>query len=166
MDFSTIDITLRGFADAIRVGRYAYLVPLSAKENSYSSSLLRVDLGKDNVASSIDYALGLTGNIRSIVNTLDLAKVNTKLRGFSSAFTSGKYLILVPFRNAYEPTNGQRGHGFLTRLNMNQFTSSGVDYLDLTVTTRKQIPSFPDINLRGFSYGFACKPCPNLFQTA
>lgn len=157
MDFSPIDISLRGFADAIRVGRYAYLVPLNPADNTYSAWLVRINLGKDNVAASIDRALAKSGNVRSMVNILDLAKVNSNLKGYSGAFTSGKYLILVPYRNAYEARNGQRGHGYLTRLNMNDFTFNGVEYVDISVTTRNQIPSFYDVNLRGFSYGFACK---------
>ena len=53
----------------------------------------------------------------------------------------GKYLILTPFRNVYEPKNGQRGHGFLTRIDMNNFDVSGVTFLELPAQTRNQIPS-------------------------
>lgn len=159
VDFSIIDVTLRGYSDAIRVGRYAYLIPLNPSDNTYGSQLLRINLGKESVVASVDAAIANTGNIRSIVNILDLAKVNSNLRGFSGAFNSGKYLLLVPFRNSYLTSNGQRGHGFLARLNMNDFTANGVEYLDMTVTTRNQIPSFGDTNLRGYSYGFPSKMC-------
>ena len=93
-------------------------------------------------------------------------------------FTSGNYLFLVPYRNAYEPQNGQRGHGLvrqlvfqsiilpltdsisqLTRLDMNYFSPANVDLADLTVATRQQVPSFQDLNLRGYISGFACNNC-------
>ena len=45
----------------------------------------------------------------------------------------------------------------LTRLDMNQFSLSAVDIADLPVATRQQVPSFQDLNLRGFIAGFACK---------
>lgn len=155
IDFSPIKQTLRGFSDAIRVGRYAYLVPFMSADNTFSSLLVRINLGKVNIVDAVDAAMAKAGNVRSIVNILDLSQVNTSLAGFSSAYTSGNYLLLVPFRNAYEASNGQRGHGLLTRLNMNKFSLSGVEYMDATVTTRNQIPSFYDTQLRGFSYGFA-----------
>jgi hypothetical protein len=99
----------------------------------------------------------------------------------------GKYLFLVPFRNTDEPQNGQRGHGLLTRVDMNQisyYTQSlfvnlgwkgqisvdsvlqepatnigwkGVTWIDLTVTQRFQTPNASDYQLRGFYGGFACK---------
>lgn len=47
----------------------------------------------------------------------------------------------------------------LTRLDMNQFSLSAVDIADLPVATRQQVPSFQDLNLRGFIGGFACKEC-------
>ena len=46
---------------------------------------------------------------------------------------------------------GQRGHGYLTRVDMNNFDISGIRYLDLTVTPRNQIPTMPEIDFRGFA---------------
>lgn len=157
LDFSTIEDSLRGFSDAIRVGRYAYLSPLNSDDTTYASKLIRINLGEISIQHTLDATLAINGNIRKIINILELAKVNTNLKGYSSMYTSGRYLILVPYRNSFEPRNGQRGHGYLTRLNMNDFSIKGVEYIDLANTTRAQIPSFADINLRGFSYGFPCK---------
>jgi len=157
MDLSTIDESLRGFSDAVRIGRYAYLTPMNSADFVYSCSMVRVNLGTYDIGTTINDALSTNGNIRSIIDILNLAKVNSGLCGFSSLFSSGQYLLLVPYRNSYEPQNGQRGHGNLVRLNMNDYSVTGVEYIDLASTTRNQIPSFADTNLRGFSYGFACK---------
>lgn len=68
---------------------------------------------------------------------------------------AGKYLYLCPFRGKHEPRNGIRGHGVVPRVDMNIFDIEGVDVLDMTAQNRDQIPSFPEINLRGFSGCFA-----------
>ena len=115
IDFSTIEETLRGFSDALRVGRYAYLAPLTSAENVYSSKLLRIDLGDVDIGTTLTELAAAGTNVRTIVDILDLAKKNTAMAGFSGLFTAGQNLFLVPFRNAYEPKNGQRGHGTLTR---------------------------------------------------
>ena len=76
--------------------------------------------------------------------------------GFSDIFSTGHYLHLVPYRKDYEPRNGQRGHGLLTVVNMNNFTVKyGLKVIDLTTSNRNQIPSSPDNKLRGFITGFA-----------
>lgn len=157
MDFSTIDDSLRGFSDAVRVGRYAYLTPLNSADFVFSCSMIRINLGIKDIGTAIDETLSATGNIRNIVDILSLAKVDSRLCGFSGLFNSGQFLILVPYRNTYEPRNGQRGHGLLVRLNMNDYSTKGIEFIDLTTTQRSQIPSFADTNLRGFSYGFPCK---------
>lgn len=46
---------------------------------------------------------------------------------------------------------GQRGHGYLARVDMNDFDISGITYLDLTVTPRNQIPTMAEIDFRGFA---------------
>lgn len=157
LDFSSLEDDIRGFSDAIRVGRYAYFVPLNSGEHTFSYKLVRVSLGKTDIGTTLKevYAAGASG--RTVMEMLDLSKISPYLRGYSSIFSSGKHLILVPYRNSYEPTNGQRGHGWVTRLDMNDFSLKGISYMDLTTTTRNQIPSFAEVNLRGFSYGFASK---------
>ena len=71
--------------------------------------------------------------------------------------TAGKYLYLVPWRAKHEPSNGQRGHGLVARVDMNIFDAAGIDILDLPAQPRGQIPSIPDSDLRGFWGGFACE---------
>lgn len=157
MDFSIIRPDFRGFADALRVGRHAYLCPMNIAETTYSPYLIRISLGVYDIGTALDTANTTYGGIRSMVNTLNLSMVDTNLKGFSGLFTAGKYLFLVPYRNEYEPRNGQRGHGHAVRLDMNDFSMSGISHFDLTTTTRNQIPSFADTQLRGYSFGFACK---------
>lgn len=156
IDFSLIELDLRGFSDALRVGRYAYLSPLTSGESVYSSKLIRINLGPTDIGKAIDDA-NAANNIRGIAQILDLSIVDPSLAGFSGLFNAGQYLFLVPYRNSFIPSNGQRGHGNAVRLNLNYFDRIGVEYLDVSSTTRNQIPSFFDTNLRGFSYGFACK---------
>jgi len=155
VDLTKIQESLRGFGDALRVGRFAYLAPLESAQNVYSSNLIRISLGNVDIGQTL-LDLEESGNdVRTIVDILDLSKKSPLLRGYSGLFTSGKHLVLVPFRNAYEPQNGQRGHGLLTRLDMNNFEIEGVDFIDMPTTIRTQIPSFPDFTLRGFMGGFA-----------
>ena len=73
---------------------------------------------------------------------------------------AGTFLYLTPFRNEHVPINGQRGHGNIVQIDMNDFTgASGITFMDLTKTTRNQIPSFADSDLCGFSGGFAAASC-------
>lgn len=203
IDLSTIEDTLRGFSEALRVGRYAYLAPLSNAESTYSAKLIRISLGEVDIGTTLA-ALEASGtNVRTIVDILDLSKKSQALRGYSGLFTAGRNLFLVPFRNAYEPRNGQRGHGSLTRLvqaflcidstvvfpagsaalitvrtalpflflfrgyrlNLNDFSISGVDFIDIPTTIRTQVPSFPDFKLRGYWGGFASTPLLQLLLT-
>jgi len=159
IDFSTMDDNLRGFSDALRVGRYAYLAPCSYSQNIFSSKLIRIDLGDIDIGTQLINIYKSGGTARNIVDILDLSKKKPNLKGFSGLFMSGQYLILVPYRNAYEPQNGQRGHGNVVRLNMNMFhdLDNGIEYMDVSSVIRAQIPSFSDMNLRGFSGGFASK---------
>jgi len=159
MDFSTMDSDLRGFSEAIRVGRFAYLAPFSHSQNKFSSKFIRIDLGDIDIGTQLKKVYQSGGTVRNVVDILDLSKKNTALKGFSGLFMSGQYLLLVPYRNAYEPQNGQRGHGNIVRLDMNQFhdLDNGVEYMDLSTTIRAQIPSFSDMNLKGFAGGFSCK---------
>ncbi len=78
---------------------------------------------------------------------------------------------MVPYRNAYEPRNGQRGYGTVVKIDLNYFgdhpininsatnsssSSSFIELVDLPSETRvEQIPSYADTDLRGFSGGFA-----------
>lgn len=155
MDFSNMLPDLRGFSDSIRVGRYAYFSPFSSLSHSYFGRLVRLDLGSKDVGTAIDYLNSEDLPVSTNLRVLDLSIVNPDYKGFSGIFTAGLFIYLVPYRNAHEPQNGQRGHGNFVRVNMNDFSVSGVDGVDLSVVTRTQVPSFPDQDLRGFVSGFA-----------
>lgn len=154
---ANISPNYRGFSDAIRVGRYAYLCPYAMEIHQYSGKLVRIYLGTQDIGHQIDYLTQSNLPISSIVDVLDLSEVNPLFAGYSGLFTSGQYLFLVPFRNKYLPFNGQRGQGHLLKLDLNNFELNGVESLNIPATTRNQIPSFADVNLVGFSSGFACK---------
>ena len=89
------------------------------------------------------------------MTVLDLTAKDPRLSGYSGIYNIGQYVILVPFKNSYEPKNGQRGHGLLTRVDMNAYDVTGISFVDLPQVTRQQTPSYNDKDLRGFSGGFA-----------
>jgi hypothetical protein len=115
VDFSSIEDSLRGFSEALRVGRYAYLSPLSSSEGVYTSKLIRISLGEVDIGTTLRDLAAAGTNVRTVIDILDLSKKSEAMRGYSGLFTAGKHLFLCPFRNTYEPKNGQRGHGTLTR---------------------------------------------------
>ena len=154
-DLGNVDVDLRGFSEALRVGRFAYLAPFATQPHIYSGKLVRIFLGAESIGDTLDYLVATGGKIRDIVDILDLKILNPKLAGFSGMFNSGKYLILVPYRNDVELFNGQRGHGNIVRIDMNDFDIGGMLVMDISTVTRSQIPSFADEDLRGFSGGFA-----------
>jgi len=84
------------------------------------------------------------GAIRDHVDILDLSQniYDPGLAGYSSAYSNGIFLILVPYRNSHEPRNGQRGHGKMVRLDLNAFNPSGIVTLDLSTATRTQVEYF------------------------
>ena len=47
--FYRIEDTLRGFSEAIRIGRFAFLSPLQSAEGVYSSKLIRISLGDTDI---------------------------------------------------------------------------------------------------------------------
>eukprot|EP00604_Paraphysomonas_vestita_P001611 CAMPEP_0174822304 /NCGR_PEP_ID=MMETSP1107-20130205/14895_1 /TAXON_ID=36770 /ORGANISM="Paraphysomonas vestita, Strain GFlagA" /LENGTH=466 /DNA_ID=CAMNT_0016040871 /DNA_START=484 /DNA_END=1884 /DNA_ORIENTATION=- len=152
-DLGDVQTDLRGFSEALKVGRYVYFCPFTSNPHTYSYKLIRIDLGIDNIMTAVDDT-GSAGIIQ-IVDVLDLTQKSSSLAGFSGFFTAGKYLYLVPWRATNELFNGQRGHGVVARVDMNIFDAAGIDILDMATTTRSQIPSIPDDDLRGFWGGFA-----------
>jgi hypothetical protein len=157
IDFSNMLPTLTGFSDSIRVGRYAYLAPFASMSHTYVGKLVRIDLGNKDIGNVIDYLTSEGLPVSTNLTVLDLSIVNSNYKGFSGIFTSGHFLYLVPYRNAHEPQIGQRGHGNFVRVDMNDFSVTGVDGVNLAIATRTQVPSFPDQDLIGFISGFACK---------
>ena len=154
-DLGNVDITLRGFSEAIRLGRFAYLSPLATQSHVYAGKVVRIYLGTQDIGATLDYLKSKNQKVREIIDILDLKIVYKSLAGFSGLFTSGKFLFLVPYRNSEELYNGQRGFGSLVRVDLNNFDFAGVKVLNLPGTTRSQIPSFADEDLIGFSGGFA-----------
>jgi hypothetical protein len=121
LDLATIDSGLKGFAGGFTDGRYGYFVPW--ENGSRSGKVGRVDL--QNFAPSG-------------VITLDLAAVDSGLKGFDGGFTDGRYGYFVPFDNG-SPS------GKVARVDLQNFAPSGVVTLDLTTV---------DSGLKGFYGGF------------
>ena len=151
-DLGEVDHALKGFSDAVRVGRFAYLSPFASDPHTYTSRLVRISLGNTSIVDTFNEVGAV---FRSMVTVLDLAQKDPQLTGFSGLFNSGKYLYLVPYRSKHEPKNGQRGSGKMPRVDLNIFDLPGIDVTDMAKSNRNQIPSFPDEDLRGFSGGFA-----------
>jgi hypothetical protein len=122
IDLATVDPDLIGFDGGFTDGRYAYLVP-----NKYEASgkVARVEL---------------QSFITSSVTILNLATVDADLHGFVHGFTDGRYGYFVPFVNySFSP------FGKVARVDLQNFTTSGVTVLDLTAV---------DTELKGFADGF------------
>jgi len=102
-----------GFTD----GRYGYLVPY------INSVVARLDLQNFN-----------TGGVAA----LDLAAVDSRLKGFEGGFTDGRYGYFVPHHNG-------DWSGLVARVDLKNFTAQGVTMLDLTAV---------DSDLKGFWGGF------------
>lgn len=154
-DLGDVESSLRGFANTIRVGRFIYIAPFASGVNIYSSKLIRISCGDINIIDTIDKTVAAGGTLRDLILSLDLTQKDTGLVGFSGIYAAGKYLYLCPWRGTHEPRNGQRGHGRIPRIDMNIFDIEGMDVIDLPTALRSQIPSFPDINMRGYSDCFA-----------
>ncbi len=123
LDLTTVDSTLKGFQGGFSNGRYSYLVP-SYNGNAYLGKVVRVD------------SQNFTANG---VTVLDLTTVDAALKGFWGGFTDGRYGYFVPYYNgAYS--------GKAARIDLQNFTTSGVTVLDLTTV---------DVDLKGFMGGFS-----------
>lgn len=155
IDMGDLDPGLRGYSEAIRVGRYAYLSPLASYTHTYTSKLVRIDLGPVDIATKLASLRAQGLRARAMLKVLDLSQKDSRLKGFSGLFTAGKYLLLSPYRNTHQPQIGQRGFGLFVRIDMNKFNLDGITILDLTTRIRAQIPSFADIDLKGYTGGFA-----------
>ena len=74
------------------------------------------------------------------MEVLNLASVNSNLKGFIGGFATSTHAYYVPFVN-----DGGRS-GYAARVSLSDFTTSGVEYLNLADV---------DSNLKGFNGGFA-----------
>ncbi|KAL4111027.1 hypothetical protein PRIC1_002710 [Phytophthora ramorum] len=143
LDLAEVHPDLCGFSGAVTVTHYAYFVPYmrvrepaSQELNPYSGLVARVNL-RDFV--SVQY--------------LNLTAVDSGLRGFMRGFAYRQYVFLVPHRALFLDPKGPTQSGKVARIDTNNFTPSGVSYLDLTTALRSQVPNFADSDLRGFSGG-------------
>jgi hypothetical protein len=155
IDLGNLDPGLRGYSEAIRVGRYVYISPLASYTHTYTSRVVRLYLGSVDIGTQLKYLESQGLHARALMNVLDLAQKDPELSGFSGLFSSGRYVYLVPYRNKHTPQTGQRGFGKLVRINMNNFALSGIEVVNMPTQLRTQIPSFADIDLRCFTGGFA-----------
>ncbi|MBI1802012.1 MAG: hypothetical protein HYR71_10340, partial [Chloroflexi bacterium] len=122
LDLTAVDSSLKGFLGGFSDGRYAYFVPNN--NGAFFGKVARVDTQNFT-----------TGG----VTVLDLSLVDTELTGFWGGFTDGRYAYFVPNENQNGPS------GKLARVDLNNFTTSGVTFMDLTTL---------DPALKGFSGGF------------
>jgi len=113
---------LKGFSGGFATDAHAYYVPLdNGSPHGYAA---RVSLS-DFSSSGVEY--------------LNLAETNSNLKGFIGGFATDAHAYYVPFNN-----DGGR-HGYAARVSLSDFSSSGVEYLNLADTNS---------NLKGFMGGF------------
>jgi hypothetical protein len=141
LDVSTAGNTgAKGFQGGFTDGRYAYLVPLN--NGAYHGILTRVDLN-NYTTSGVTY--------------LDVSTAgNTGAKGFQGGFTDGRYAYLVPFNN------GVTHHGIFTRIDLANYTTSGVSYLDVSTAGNTGAKGF----IGGFTDGRYAYLVPNYNGTA
>jgi hypothetical protein len=124
LDLSAVDNSLKGFYGGFTDGRYGYFVPLY-NGSGYFGKVARVDLQNFNLGG---------------VTVLDLEAIDSGLTGFIGGFTDGHYGYFVPNYNDSGIHSGK-----VARVDLQNFTTGGVDFLDLTTV---------DSDLRGFVGGF------------
>jgi hypothetical protein len=121
LDLAAVDPNLVKFGGSFTSGRYAWLV-------TFSYSITKI--------ARVDLANFTTGG----VTVLDLTTFDPSLTGFSGAFTDGRYGYLIPYLSAPGVPAGR-----LVRIDLADFTESGVTVLDLTSVSAA---------LKGFVGGF------------
>jgi hypothetical protein len=123
LDLATIFPFLVGYNGGFTDGHYGYFVPYywAGGEHGF---FVRVDLSNFTTSG---------------VQVIDLHAVNSGLAGFASGFTDGRYAYLVPYHNTDDYS------GKLARVDLSNFTASGVTFLDLTTVGS---------SYKGFAGGF------------
>ena len=121
IDVNLVNPALKGFVGGFINGNYAYLVP--HYNGAYHGNFVRIDL--QNFTTS-----GVT--------SINLETINVAYKGFYFGFTDGRYGYLVPHYNgAY--------NGILARVDLQNFTSSGVTSIDVAAVNG---------GYKGFTDGF------------
>ena len=108
VDLSTVNVAYKGFSSGFTDGRYGYLVP--GYNTTQHGNLVRVDLQNFSTSG---------------VANVDVGAVNGAYKGFSGGFTDGRYGYLVP------NYNGSAYHGNVVRVDLQNFTASGVTNIDV-----------------------------------
>ena len=87
IDFSIVDQELRGFSDAIRIGRYAYFSPFKFNMKTYSGKFVRLYLGTKDIADVIDnYKIMAPRGMHDLIDVIDLSTHDERLKGFTGLF--------------------------------------------------------------------------------
>ena len=95
-----------------------------------------------------DYVPKINGNVVRIslsdwtasgVESVDLTTVSSGLKGFEDGFASGSYAYFMPYHD------GSAHHGRVVRVSTSDFTTSGVEHVDLAAVSS---------NLKGYRGAF------------
>ena len=150
LDLTAFDSDLRGFAGGAVVGKFGILAPYR-NDAGHFGKVVRVDLETFQFAGALD-ATRYTPPL-----TTYAAIDGSVLKGFVGVVAWGKYAVLVPHRDGRRSASRNfRSHtSTVLRIDVNDFTLSGIRTLDVAKTFRQQAPSIPDDELRGFLFGFA-----------
>ena len=126
LNLASVDSNLKGFHGGFATSTHAYYVPYSNGAVGASGYAARVSLS-DFTASGVE--------------VLNLASVDSNLKGFHGGFATSTHAYYVPY------SNGAVGaSGYAARVSLSDFTASGVEVLNLASV---------DSNLKGFHGGFA-----------
>jgi hypothetical protein len=123
LDLASVDPDLVGLTGGFTDGRYGYVFGAGASPTPLNGKVARFDLVAFNASG---------------VTVLDLASIDPGLKGFLGGFQDGRYGYLVPYFNGAH-------HGKLVRIDLADFSVSGVTVLDLATV---------DPALVGFGGGF------------
>jgi len=129
LDLTLTDTGLKGFMGGFAGLSYGYLVPYIESVGVYSGKLARFDFATFGV-----------------VEMLDLALIDTALKGFHGGFAEGAYGYLVPYITSASGAGTYSGK--VVRFELATFTAAGVTVLDL---------ASHDPALTGFRGGFTDK---------
>ena len=124
MNLASVDSNLKGFQGGFATSTHAYYMPYK-NDGGRSGYAARVSLS-DFTASGVEI--------------LNLASVNSNLKGFNGGFATSTHAYYVPHQN----DGGY--HGYTARVSLSDFTASGVEVLNLESVNS---------NLKGFVGGFA-----------
>lgn len=129
VDLAVVDPKLYGFSHGFTDGLHAYFVPRLNNPHLQCGHLARISLS-DFSSSGVSF--------------LDLTALNPNAKSFASGFLDGRgYAYLVSSQYGFLPTGI---NGIVARLNLSDFSASGVTFLDLAATS---------LYLGGFSGGFS-----------